>query len=135
MLRRSWGMRAFLRILRTAAVPDACARAQVGSEEAALDLLFVGETNRTTAEHQLNKSSNRSHAIFSLHVSQRSRLGSSERVLLSKLNLVDLAGSERCVGARVGAASPSADDGVGGVSPGAQAEEDDGGGGGEGARC
>ena len=67
----------------------------VQSEEEALHQLFSGQGNRTTAQHQLNGQSNRSHCIFSLHVSQRSRLGTAERTLHSKLNLVDLAGSER----------------------------------------
>lgn len=67
----------------------------VGSEEEALNALFLGEINRTTAEHNLNKCSNRSHCIFTVYVSQQSRLGSAEKVLFSKLHLVDLAGSER----------------------------------------
>ena len=50
------------------------------SEEEALDALFQGELNRTTAEHLLNKSSNRSHCIFTIHISQRSRLGTAEHV-------------------------------------------------------
>eukprot|EP01112_Ceratiomyxa_fruticulosa_P010632 TRINITY_DN2820_c0_g1_i1.p1 TRINITY_DN2820_c0_g1~~TRINITY_DN2820_c0_g1_i1.p1 ORF type:complete len:954 (+),score=259.19 TRINITY_DN2820_c0_g1_i1:209-3070(+) len=65
------------------------------SEEEALNLLFEGETNRAIAEHQLNKSSTRSHCIFTLYLDIRSRVESSEKITLSKLNLVDLAGSER----------------------------------------
>ncbi|DBA04386.1 TPA: hypothetical protein N0F65_009982 [Lagenidium giganteum] len=65
------------------------------SEQEALDQLFVGELQRTVAEHQLNKRSNRSHCIFTLHISQKSRAGGNERVTHSKLHLVDLAGSER----------------------------------------
>lgn len=65
------------------------------SEEEALNYLFEGETNRSISEHQLNKSSTRSHCIFTIHVESRSRVESSERVIYSKLNLVDLAGSER----------------------------------------
>lgn len=41
------------------------------SEEEALHLLFEGETNRSIAEHQLNKSSTRSHCIFTLHLDIR----------------------------------------------------------------
>jgi kinesin family protein 6/9 len=67
----------------------------VGSEEVALHALFSGQGNRTTAQHQLNSRSNRSHCIFTMHVSQRSRLGAEARTLHSKLHLVDLAGSER----------------------------------------
>jgi len=65
------------------------------SEEEALNLLFEGETNRTIAEHKLNKSSTRSHCIYTLHIEARSRVESNEKVISSKLNLVDLAGSER----------------------------------------
>lgn len=65
------------------------------NEEEALNLLFEGETNRSIAEHQLNKSSTRSHCIFTLYVESRSRVESTEKVISSKLNLVDLAGSER----------------------------------------
>jgi kinesin family protein 6/9 len=68
---------------------------KVNTEGEALNELFNGELGRTTAEHKLNKRSNRSHCIFTVYVSQRSRTGVSERVLHSKLNLIDLAGSER----------------------------------------
>jgi kinesin family protein 6/9 len=68
----------------------------VESEEEALNALFAGELKRTTADHALNRNSNRSHCIFTLHVRQRSRLGGGkERIVYSKLHLVDLAGSER----------------------------------------
>ncbi|ORX83534.1 kinesin-domain-containing protein [Anaeromyces robustus] len=65
------------------------------TEEEALNLLFEGETNRSIAEHQLNKNSSRSHCIFTIYLESRSRVESSEKVIYSKLNLVDLAGSER----------------------------------------
>lgn len=67
----------------------------VANEQEALDCLFKGELQRTVAEHQLNKRSNRSHCIFTLHMAQKSRAGGNERVTHSKLHLVDLAGSER----------------------------------------
>ncbi|EQC34127.1 hypothetical protein SDRG_08336 [Saprolegnia diclina VS20] len=68
----------------------------VETEEAALDLLFQGDTNRTIAEHCLNNASTRSHCIFSLHIEKRSADDSTKSPLVvSKLNLVDLAGSER----------------------------------------
>ncbi|OMJ86652.1 hypothetical protein SteCoe_11804 [Stentor coeruleus] len=66
-----------------------------GSEEDALNQVFEGESNRTIAEHKLNKNSTRSHCIYTLHMECRSRVESSEKVVYSKLNLVDLAGSER----------------------------------------
>ncbi|KAJ3300830.1 Kinesin-like protein kif9 [Borealophlyctis nickersoniae] len=65
------------------------------NEEEALNLLFEGETNRSISEHQLNKNSSRSHCVFTIYVESRSRVESSEKVIVSKLNLVDLAGSER----------------------------------------
>lgn len=68
---------------------------EVVSEQDALDQLFNGELQRTVAEHQLNKRSNRSHCIFTFHIAQKSRAGGNERVVHSKLHLVDLAGSER----------------------------------------
>ena len=63
------------------------------NEEAALEMLFEGENNRTIAEHKLNKNSSRSHCIFTIHLEIRSRVESSEKVVMSKINLVDLAGS------------------------------------------
>jgi len=36
------------------------------NEEDALNALFEGDTNRTVAEHQLNKASSRSHAIYTI---------------------------------------------------------------------
>ncbi|KAI9184151.1 hypothetical protein H9P43_003204 [Blastocladiella emersonii ATCC 22665] len=65
------------------------------SEEEALNLLFEGETNRSIGDHALNRTSSRSHCIFTVHVESKSRIDSSDDVIFSKLNLVDLAGSER----------------------------------------
>jgi kinesin family member 6/9 len=67
----------------------------VRTEKEALSLLYSGELLRTTAQHNLNRCSNRSHCILTLHISQRARSGVSEKVVTSKLHLVDLAGSER----------------------------------------
>ena len=64
--------------------------------EAALNLLFEGETNRVIAEHQLNAASSRSHCVFTVHLERRSEDGLGQS-LRSKLRLVDLAGSERVV--------------------------------------
>uniref|UniRef100_A0A8C5I1Z9 Kinesin-like protein n=1 Tax=Gouania willdenowi TaxID=441366 RepID=A0A8C5I1Z9_GOUWI len=49
------------------------------------DLIAVGDNNRTTASTDMNDVSSRSHAIFTIMLTQ----------VLSKINLVDLAGSER----------------------------------------
>ncbi len=67
----------------------------VNNEEEAFNLLFEGESNRTIAEHQLNKESTRSHCVFTMNIEMKSKVESSEKVLASKLNFVDLAGSER----------------------------------------
>ena len=50
------------------------------SEQEALNLLYGGELMRTTAQHNLNKKSNRSHSIFTVYVTQRARSGVSEKV-------------------------------------------------------
>uniref|UniRef100_K3WW28 Kinesin-like protein n=1 Tax=Globisporangium ultimum (strain ATCC 200006 / CBS 805.95 / DAOM BR144) TaxID=431595 RepID=K3WW28_GLOUD len=65
----------------------------VHSEEDALNLLFLGDTNRAVSETAMNATSSRSHCIFT--VSLESRRAGSEVILRSKLHMVDLAGSER----------------------------------------
>ncbi|XP_006173537.3 kinesin-like protein KIF9 isoform X2 [Camelus ferus] len=64
-------------------------------EEDAFSLLFEGETNRIIASHTMNKSSSRSHCIFTIYMEAHSRTLSNEKYITSKINLVDLAGSER----------------------------------------
>lgn len=66
---------------------------QSANEEEALDLLFLGDTNRMIAETPMNEASTRSHCIFTIHLCSK-ELGSA-MVRCSKLHLVDLAGSER----------------------------------------
>ena len=66
---------------------------QVNTEEDALNLLFLGDTNRAIGETEMNQSSSRSHCIFTIMVEKRPN--GSDSVIRSKLNLVDLAGSER----------------------------------------
>jgi kinesin family member 6/9 len=70
-------------------------RRQADNEEDAQQILFEGENNKTIAEHKLNKNSSRAHSIFTIHLEIRSKVESSEKVVMSKINLVDLAGSER----------------------------------------
>ncbi|KAJ3370314.1 Kinesin-like protein kif9 [Allomyces arbusculus] len=65
------------------------------NEEEALNLLFEGETARSVGDHALNRTSSRSHTVFTIHLESKSRVDSSDDVIFSKLNLVDLAGSER----------------------------------------
>lgn len=59
------------------------------------ELIFRGNTNRTTASTNMNDTSSRSHAIFTLTFSQAMIDKDTPRETLSKINLVDLAGSER----------------------------------------
>ncbi|XP_066559500.1 kinesin-like protein KIF6 isoform X2 [Amia ocellicauda] len=66
---------------------------KVANEEQALNLLFLGDTNRMIDETPMNIASTRSHCIFTVHVT--SREPDSSTVCRSKLHLVDLAGSER----------------------------------------
>ncbi|KFU84704.1 Kinesin-like KIF6, partial [Chaetura pelagica] len=63
------------------------------NEEEALNLLFLGDTNRMIAETPMNEASTRSHCIFTIHIS--SKEPGSATIRRSKLHLVDLAGSER----------------------------------------
>eukprot|EP00163_Fabomonas_tropica_P022441 TRINITY_DN3912_c0_g1_i12.p1 TRINITY_DN3912_c0_g1~~TRINITY_DN3912_c0_g1_i12.p1 ORF type:complete len:770 (+),score=264.45 TRINITY_DN3912_c0_g1_i12:167-2476(+) len=65
------------------------------TEEDALNLLFEGEANRAISAHSMNKSSSRSHCIFTIYMERRSRIESQEKVIHSKMHFVDLAGSER----------------------------------------
>ncbi|ETV91670.1 hypothetical protein H310_13747 [Aphanomyces invadans] len=67
---------------------------RVASEEEALNLLFLGDTNRAVSETSMNLASSRSHCIFTVSLESR-RGGGSEVILRSKLHMVDLAGSER----------------------------------------
>ncbi|KAJ3390452.1 Kinesin- protein 6 [Entophlyctis sp. JEL0112] len=65
----------------------------VVNEEEALNLLFVGDTNKMIAETPSNPASSRSHCIFIVTITGK-RSG-EDRMWKSKLHLVDLAGSER----------------------------------------
>eukprot|EP00741_Cyanophora_paradoxa_P008533 tig00001339_g8258.t1 len=65
----------------------------VQTEEEALNLLFLGDTNRMMAETPSNPNSTRSHCIFTISI--ESRPANGDVVRKSKLHLVDLAGSER----------------------------------------
>ncbi|KAJ0062801.1 hypothetical protein NL108_008073, partial [Boleophthalmus pectinirostris] len=66
---------------------------QSTNEEEALNLLFLGDTNRMIAETPTNQASTRSHCIFTVHLCRREP--GSATVRRSKLHLVDLAGSDR----------------------------------------
>nr|XP_033794532.1 kinesin-like protein KIF6 [Geotrypetes seraphini] len=73
---------------------------QAANEEEALNLLFLGDTNRMIAETPMNQASTRSHCIFTIHIS--SKEPGSATIRRSKLHLVDLAGSERVAKTGVG---------------------------------
>ncbi|KAJ1473474.1 Kif6 type kinesin-like protein, partial [Baffinella frigidus] len=62
-------------------------------QEDALNLLFLGDTNRTTSETPMNLASSRSHCIFTIFVTA-CQIG-TDVIRKSKIHLVDLAGSER----------------------------------------
>ena len=64
----------------------------------ALQVLHEGTMNRTTAATLMNHTSSRSHAIFTIHLSQvtrRNASDSSDVTTTSQFTFVDLAGSER----------------------------------------
>ncbi|XP_036763049.2 kinesin-like protein KIF6 isoform X1 [Manis pentadactyla] len=73
---------------------------QAATEEEALNLLFLGDTNRMIAETPINQASTRSHCIFTIHLSCKEP--GSVTVRHAKLHLVDLAGSERVAKTGVG---------------------------------
>jgi Kinesin motor domain len=68
----------------------------ISSPAEALDVLHEGTNNRTTAATLMNLTSSRSHAVFTVHLTQKtSGEGLIDEVATSKFTFVDLAGSER----------------------------------------
>jgi len=63
------------------------------NEEDALNLLFIGDTNRVVSETPKNDASTRSHCIFIIQIEAK-KAGSDVKTV-SRLHLVDLSGSER----------------------------------------
>ena len=63
------------------------------NEEDALNLLFIGDTNRVVSETPKNDASTRSHCIFIIEIDSQ-KMGTDTRTI-SKLHLVDLAGYDR----------------------------------------
>ena len=61
-------------------------------EEETLDVLAMGESNRTVASTKMNSVSSRSHQLFMVEIVQKMPNGSEKK---GRLNLVDLAGSEK----------------------------------------
>ncbi|KAJ8028133.1 Chromosome-associated kinesin KIF4 [Holothuria leucospilota] len=66
----------------------------VSKEEQVMALLQKGSAGRATASTEMNKTSSRSHAIFTIHIEQLSR-DDSFTSCRAKVCLVDLSGSER----------------------------------------
>jgi kinesin family member 4 len=67
----------------------------ISSAEEALKILNQGTVNRTTASTLMNLTSSRSHAVFTIYLTQILRKDSIDITTSSKFTLVDLAGSER----------------------------------------
>ena len=57
--------------------------------------LNIGNKYRATAATGMNDKSSRSHSVFTILMTQTSRVGEEEMSKVSKINLIDLAGSER----------------------------------------
>ena len=69
--------------------------APVASDVEALEVLHAGTLNRTTAATLMNHTSSRSHAVFTVHLTQVTRGGAGDATSRSRFTFVDLAGSER----------------------------------------
>jgi len=67
----------------------------VSNAAEALKVLDQGWTNRHVAETSMNRTSSRSHAVFTIVVESKDRTGPVVKMRKSVLNLVDLAGSEK----------------------------------------
>lgn len=63
------------------------------TEEDAMNLLFIGDTNRVVCSTSKNDESTRSHCIFII-ILETSKPGSDIKTVAT-INLVDLSGSER----------------------------------------
>ena len=68
---------------------------EVSTEEEALQLFFMGNSNRITTSTSMNNASSRSHAIFTLIIDTEGIVDDRTLFTSGKINLVDLAGSER----------------------------------------
>ena len=68
---------------------------EVESEDDALSLFFLGNTNRLTSSTLMNDASSRSHAIFTMIIESRGVIDGKTLFTCGKMNFVDLAGSER----------------------------------------
>lgn len=66
---------------------------KISNAEELLDLLALGNRNRTQHPTDANAESSRSHAIFQVHIRMTDRSSSMKKTV--KLSMIDLAGSER----------------------------------------
>ena len=64
--------------------------AEVKSEEEALRYLFEAESNRAVAQHVLNRTSSRSHALYMVQIERRSRMHSSGTLRTSRTLTITL---------------------------------------------
>lgn len=69
----------------------------VTSYKEIMQLMDEGNKSRTVASTNMNETSSRSHAVFTLIFTQRTEVNGQITEKLSKISLVDLAGSERAV--------------------------------------
>ena len=61
-----------------------------------MEMLFMGNKERTQEPTAANKTSSRSHAVLQVLIKQQNRVkNTSQEVRMGKLFMVDLAGSER----------------------------------------
>ena len=67
----------------------------VDSEDDALSLFFLGNTNRLTSATVMNDASSRSHAVFTMIIDSKGIKDGKAVFTCGKMNFVDLAGSER----------------------------------------
>jgi len=75
---------------------DGLKEAVVSSAEEAEEILRSGIANRHVASTNMNRTSSRSHAVFTLNIrSEHTTTDGLQKIRLSKFTLVDLAGSER----------------------------------------
>lgn len=92
-----------LREDRSGVVVSGLALKQIYNAEELLELLAIGNKNRTQHPTDANAESSRSHAIFQVHLRMVDKKTSQKRTV--KLSMIDLAGSERaqstkCIGMR-----------------------------------
>ncbi len=70
----------------------------VSAPEDVVQLIAIGEANRTVTKTDMNEVSSRSHTLLTVTVTQKLQDGS---IRVGKLNLADLAGSERVDKSRI----------------------------------